>query len=82
VNGETHGLDSSPGLLAKAEVLMKDVRIGNVQLQVGDAYDLPCESDVFDLGINKVMLDLVPEEDIPVLLVEFERVLKPGGRIV
>ncbi len=36
----------------------------------------------FDVLINNYMFDLLPEADFPLVLAEFNRVLKPGGRLV
>nr|NIO20474.1 methyltransferase domain-containing protein [Candidatus Aenigmarchaeota archaeon] len=49
---------------------------------VGDAYKLEYPDDTFDVVINNYMFDLLPEEDFPVVLGEFKRVLRPSGRLV
>ena len=37
--------------------------------------------DTFDVLFNSYMLDLIPLADLPVVLQEFKRVLKSGGRL-
>ena len=54
----------------------------NWSLQVADAYHLPFSDGAFDLVVNNYMFDLLPEEDFPAVLMEFQRVLQPTGRVV
>jgi demethylmenaquinone methyltransferase/2-methoxy-6-polyprenyl-1,4-benzoquinol methylase len=53
-----------------------------VELRRGDARRLPFEDESFDLVVNGYMLDLLPRDEIPRVLAEFRRVLRPGGRLV
>ncbi len=80
--GVVAGIDVSPGML---EVAQKKVAANppeaKVDLQVGDARELPFATDWFDAVFTSFTLELFPEEDIPVVLAEAKRVLKPGGRI-
>jgi ubiquinone/menaquinone biosynthesis C-methylase UbiE len=48
----------------------------------GDAARLPLRPDQFDRLFSAYMLDLIPLAEIPLVLAEFRRVLRPGGRIV
>jgi ubiquinone/menaquinone biosynthesis C-methylase UbiE len=57
-------------------------KYSNYALKVADAYSLPYPESTFDLVMNSYMFDLLPEEDFPLVLAEFRRVMKPGGRIV
>ena len=43
---------------------------------------LPFDRAGFDILFNLYMLDLLLEEDVPGVLREFARVLKPGGRLI
>jgi demethylmenaquinone methyltransferase/2-methoxy-6-polyprenyl-1,4-benzoquinol methylase len=43
---------------------------------------LPFPDNTFDVLFNSYMFDLLPLRDMPVVLGEFRRVLKPGGRLV
>lgn len=80
--GKNIGLDISRLMLKKAEKNMKDVPVDQYKLETGNAYHLQFDNDSFDLLINNFMLDLLPEKDFEIILKEFYRVLKPGGRIV
>ncbi len=48
----------------------------------GDAARLPFASRQFDRLFSAYMLDLIPLAEIPLVLSEFRRVLRPGGRLV
>ena len=48
----------------------------------GDALHLPFVSQHFDGVFSAYMLDLIPLAEIPLILSEFHRVLRPGGRLV
>jgi len=37
---------------------------------------------MFEVLYNSYMFDLIPFDNMPVILQEFRRVLKPGGRLV
>lgn len=47
----------------------------------GDTYELDFADDSFDLLINNYMFDLLPQRDFSTVLLEFRRVLRPGGRL-
>ncbi len=81
-DGENIGIDLTPAMLEKA--LLKASRSGTTgyKLTIGDAYALEFPAQHFDLLMNSYMFDLLPEKDFPVVLSEFKRVLKPGGRLV
>lgn len=80
-NGRNEGIDISPSMLSRAERHLKYDK-DSFHLQIGNAYQLPFEANTFDLIINNFMLDLLPEEDFVTILSEFNRVLKPSGRVV
>ncbi|GAB4128032.1 MAG: class I SAM-dependent methyltransferase [Roseiflexaceae bacterium] len=48
----------------------------------GDANSLPFSQGVFDRVFSAYMLDLIPLAEIPHILAEFRRVLRPHGRLV
>ena len=80
-SGHVSGIDVSPGMLAVASK-----KIGakgfqeRVDLKVGDARELPFEDGSFDAVFTSFTLELFPLEDIPAVLKEVARVLKPSGR--
>lgn len=80
-NGRNEGIDLTPEMLARA--VDKAARSGqtNYRLRIGDAYRLDNPDDSFDVVVNNYMFDLLPEDDFPVVLAEFRRVLRPGGRL-
>jgi demethylmenaquinone methyltransferase/2-methoxy-6-polyprenyl-1,4-benzoquinol methylase len=77
-----HGVDLSPKMLAKARRLASAAGYANVDLREADARCLPFPNEKFDVLYNSYMLDLMPLSDMPLVLKEFRRVLKPGGRLV
>jgi len=81
-SGRNEGVDLTEAMLIRAR--KKAARSGsdNYHLRLGDAYDLDFPDDSFDLLINNYMFDLLPQRDFPVVLAEFKRVLRPGGRLV
>jgi demethylmenaquinone methyltransferase/2-methoxy-6-polyprenyl-1,4-benzoquinol methylase len=76
------GVDLSPKMLAKARRAANAAGYSNVDLREADARRLPFQDDEFDVLYNSYMLDLMPLNDMPLVLKEFRRVLKPGGRLV
>jgi len=76
-----YGADLSPRMLEKARRRVSDAGYVNVDLREADARQLPFPDDTFDVLYNSYMLDLIPLRDMPVVLGEFKRVLKPGGRL-
>lgn len=81
-DGRVFGIDISPGMLAVAEKRVKDSGFTDrVALQVAGATDLPYDDDFFDVVFLSFTLELFPEEEIPLVLGEISRVLRPGGRL-
>lgn len=80
--GRAHGIDISSGMLevtknrlGKAELLDK------VELYRGDAMSMPFNADMFDAVFMSFTLELFDTPDIPKVLEEIKRVLKPKGRL-
>ncbi|TSA31994.1 MAG: methyltransferase domain-containing protein [Porphyromonadaceae bacterium] len=84
VNSENivHGIDLSPKMLDKTKKLITKKGFSNFKLSESDARQLPFPNDTFDILFNSYMLDLTPLNDFPVVLNEFYRVLKKGGRLI
>jgi len=80
--GQNEGIDLSEEMLSRAKQKAQRLAATNYSLKTGDAYHLEYADDSFDLVINNYMFDLLPEEDFSVVLTEFNRVLRPGGRVV
>ncbi len=78
-DGLVCGVDITPGMLAVARDKLRGRR---AVLALGDAAALPTVNERFDLVFTSFVLDLIPTEEIPVVLGEVMRVLRPGGRFV
>lgn len=80
--GRVHGVDVAPGMHEQARRALARAGLTGVELHRGDARALPLPDAAFDLVYNAYMLDLIPLSDMPSILAEFRRVLRPGGRLV
>ncbi len=76
-----YGVDFSSGMLEKTRHTVTKAGFFNVDLRQSDARSLPFEDNTFDVLYNSFMLDLIPLAEMPVVLGEFRRVLKNGGRL-
>jgi len=76
------GLDLSEGMLRKSKQKFQAIGLSNIQLQQAHARFLPYEDYVFSGIILGFTLELFPDEEIPLVLAECERILQPAGRIV
>jgi len=81
-NNVVYGIDLSPKMLQKTKTFVSAKGYSNFDLRQGDARNLPFPDEHFDALYNSYMLDLIPISDFPVVLREFHRVLKPGGRLI
>jgi demethylmenaquinone methyltransferase/2-methoxy-6-polyprenyl-1,4-benzoquinol methylase len=80
--GLVAGIDISSGMLAVTQKkVQENPPATRLDLQVGDARKLPWSAETFDAAYTSFTLELFPAEDIPVVLAEVKRVLKPGGRL-
>ncbi len=80
-SGRNDGIDLTDAMLARAERRATRSGAGNYRLVIGDAYNLEFANGSYDVLINNYMFDLLPQEDFPIVLREFKRVLRPGGRL-
>jgi demethylmenaquinone methyltransferase / 2-methoxy-6-polyprenyl-1,4-benzoquinol methylase len=76
------GVDLAEGMVGRARRRIKSMPAGRAVLARADARRLPFAPQAFDVLFNTYMLDLLPEAQIPEVLAEFRRVLKPSGRLV
>lgn len=82
-NGKVLGIDISDQMLAHAqELLTKEGMADRAELTRGDAEQLPFESNRLDGIFFSFTLELFDTPELPKVLVECMRVLRPGGRIV
>lgn len=80
-SGHNEGIDLSPEMLGRAEKRVGRTGCANYRLQVADARSLPFVDGSFDVVVNNYLFDLLPEPDFVIVLGEFKRVLRPGGRL-
>lgn len=80
--GENIGIDLSQGMLERAKKRVSQLTGARYSLEIGTAFELPVDEASIDTVVNNYMFDLIPFEDMDAVIVEFRRVLKPGGRLV
>ena len=73
-----YGIDLSPSMLAVARVRLGD----SIQLDLGNATNMPYEDHKFDLIISMLSLHEMAEQTRSGVLSEMKRVLKDDGRIL
>ena len=80
-NAQITGFDLSAGMLAYGKTKVKKNHLDNrIEMIQGDAENMPFEDNTFDIvtagfGVRNF-------EDLEKGLLEFQRVLKPGGKVV
>lgn len=81
-NGKVYGLDISDKMVELAQDLIgKKGLAETVEVKRGDGTELPFEDSSFDAAFMSFTLELFDTPDIPKVLKECLRVLKPGGRL-
>jgi len=81
-NGKVCGLDISDGMQAMSEARVRAAGLSeHVDLRTGDAASLPFDENRFDSVFMSFTLELFDTPEIPLVLTECLRVLRPGGRI-
>ncbi len=79
--GRIYGIDISSGMLKVAEKRLKKADMLNrVELICNDAVSLPYQNNIFDAVFMSFTLELFDIPEIPVVINEIKRVLKPQGR--
>lgn len=76
------GVDLSSRMLARTRSRLNRVDRSNWALCRADARQLPFADGAFDVVLNDYMLDLIPLADLPIVMHEFFRLLRPSGRMV
>ena len=81
-SGQALGVDLSDEMaaLTRSE-LAKEGLLGRAELHTGDAATLPFDDDSVDGVFMSFTLELFDTPEIPVVLAECKRVLRPSGRI-
>ncbi len=81
-NGKVYGIDISSGMLEVSRRRLEETGLlDRVVLYCGDALKLPYEDNNFDAVFMSFTLELFDTPEIPEVLAEIRRVLKPGGRL-
>jgi len=81
-SGTVHGIDISDAMLSLSRALLEETGLaGRVELHRGDGARMPYPDDSFDGVFTSFTLELFDTPEIPVVLAEVKRVLKPGGRL-
>ena len=81
-NGKACGIDITPQMLEIARRRLKKAGlIHRVELYEGNARRMPYENGKFDAVYMASTLELFDTPDIPTVLNEVKRVLKPSGRL-
>lgn len=82
-NGKVLGIDLSDQMVTLARDLLKQEGLAErAELVCGDAERLPYESNRVDGIFFSFTLELFDTPELPKVLAECKRVLRPGGRIV
>jgi ubiquinone/menaquinone biosynthesis C-methylase UbiE len=80
--GKVYGIDISSGMMEIAKKRLEKAGIADrVELHCRDAVSLPFDDNTLDAVFISFTLELFDTPEIPKVLEQIKRVLKPGGRL-
>ena len=80
--GKVCGIDISPSMIQKTKTRLEKAGLtGRAELCCADATCLPFDDNIFDAVFMSFVLEVMDTPEIPRVLEETKRVLKPGGRL-
>jgi ubiquinone/menaquinone biosynthesis C-methylase UbiE len=80
--GKAYGIDISRGMIERTKRRLEKAGLaGTVELCCGDATCLPFNENTFDAVFMSFTLEVFDTPDMPKVLAEIKKVLKPGGRL-
>jgi len=80
--GETYGIDISTGMMEMTKKSLEKADLEDrVKLFCGDAASLPFDDSTFNAVFMSFTLELFDTPEIPKVLEQIKRVLKPDGRL-
>lgn len=81
-SGRVLGIDLSENMLEETRALVKKEQLDDsIELHCGDAASLPFDSESIDGIFTSFTLELFDTPELPEVLAEWWRVLRPGGRL-
>ena len=80
--GKVYGIDISPEMIEKTKKRLEREGLANrAELCCGDATCLPFNESAFDAVFMSFTLEVFDTPEIPRVLAQIKKVLKPGGRL-
>ena len=76
--GKAIGVDMTPAMAERARAGARAMGFDHVDVRIGDALELPVESNTVDVVISNGVINLTPDKQRA--YAEAFRILKPGGR--
>jgi len=81
-SGKVYGIDISSSMMEITKKRLEKAGLTDrVELYCGDASSLPFDDNIFDSVLMTFTLELFDTPEIPKVLEQIKRVLKPGGRL-